>query len=63
MQQYFQRQIFSVFYYNTLYWFFANGEKYANVIDDDICNRKIEFNAKSQIMKMNRNYTKVDKKI
>ena len=33
------------------------------MIDDDICNRKIEFKAKSEIMKRNRNYKKVDKKI
>ena len=34
------------------------------VIDDDICNRKkIEFKAESEIMKRNRNYNKVDKKI
>ena len=52
-----------VFYYKILYWFYANGEKVCKVIDDDICNRKIEFKAKSEIMKMNRNYKKVDKKI
>ena len=33
------------------------------MIDNDICNRKIEFKAKSEIMKINRNYQKVDKKI
>ena len=38
-------------------------KKYVKVIDDDICNRKIEFKANSEIMKMNRNYKKVDKKI
>ena len=38
-------------------------KKYVKVTDDDICNRKIEFKAKSEIMKMNRNYKKVDKKI
>ena len=38
--------------------------KHANkVIDDYICNRKIEFKAKSEIMKMNRNYKKVDSEI
>ena len=31
--------------------------------DNDICNRKIEFKAKSEIMKRNRNYKKVDLKI
>ena len=35
-------------------------KKYIKVIDDDICNRKIEFKAKSEIMKMKRNYLKVD---
>ena len=30
---------------------------------NDICNRKIEFKVKSEIMKRNRNYKKVDKKI
>ena len=30
---------------------------------DDICNRKIEFKAKSEIMKMNRDYKKADEKI
>ena len=38
-------------------------KKYIKVIDDDICNRKIEFKAKSEIMKMKRNYLKVDQKI
>ena len=33
------------------------------MIDDDICNRKTEFRAKSEIMKRNRNYKQVDKKI
>ena len=37
--------------------------KYVKVIDNDIYNRKIEFKAKSEIMKMNRNYQKVHKKI
>ena len=36
-------------------------KKYVHVIDDDICNRKIEFKAKIKIMKRNKNY--VDKKI
>ena len=36
---------------------------YVKVTDDDICNRKTEFKAKSEIMKRNRNYKKVDKKI
>ena len=38
-------------------------KKHVKVIDDDICNRKIEFKAKSEIMKRNRNYKEVDKKI
>ena len=38
-------------------------KNYVNVIDDDPCNRKIEFKAKSEIMKRNRNYREVDKKI
>ena len=33
------------------------------VIGDDICNRKIEFKAKSEIMKRNKNYKEVDKKM
>ena len=37
-------------------------KKYAKVINDEICNRKIEFKA-SEIMKMNRNHKKVDKKL
>ena len=42
----------------------ARAEKnYAKVIDDDICNRKIEFKAKSEIMKINKNYKKVDQKM
>ena len=38
-------------------------KKYVKVIDDDICNSKIEFKAKSEIIKRSRNYKKVDKKI
>ena len=38
-------------------------KKYVKLIDDDICNRKIEFKAKSEIIKRSRNYKKVDKKI
>ena len=56
-------------------WFFSffiiifrNGftqteKKYVEVIEVDICNRKIEFKAKSEIMERNRNYIKVDQKI
>ena len=43
--------------------FTQTEKKYLKVIDGDICNRKIEFKAKSEIMKMNRDYKKVDKKI
>ena len=31
-------------------------KKYVKMTDDDICNRKIEFKAKSEIMKRNKNY-------
>ena len=43
--------------------FTRTQKKYAKVIDDDICNRKKEFKAKSEIMKRNMNYKKVDKKV
>ena len=32
------------------------------MIDDGNCNRKIEFKAKSEIMKMKSNYKRIDKK-
>ena len=38
-------------------------KKCVKVIDNDICNRKLEFKAKSEVMKRNRNYKEVDKKI
>ena len=38
-------------------------KKYVKVIDDNICNKKIEFKTKSEIMKRNRNSKEVDKKI
>ena len=38
-------------------------KKYVKVIDDNICNKKTKFKAKSEIMKRNRNYKEVDKKI
>ena len=38
-------------------------KKYVKVTDDDICNRKIEFKGKSEIMKRDRNYKKIDKNI
>ena len=37
-------------------------KKYVKVIDDDIYHTIIEFKAKSEIIKMNRNYSNVDKK-
>ena len=37
-------------------------KKYVKVIDDDIYNRIIEFKAKNEIIKMNRNYSNVDRK-
>ena len=43
--------------------FTRTEKKYVKVIDDDICNRKIEFKANSEIIKMNKNYKKVHKKI
>ena len=43
-----------------LYWSFANGEKERK---GDFSNRIIEFKAKNETIKMNRNYSKVDKKI
>ena len=54
---------FFVFYYNILNWLYANGEKYVKVTGDRIYNRKIEFKAKTKLMKMNRNYKEVDEKI
>ena len=41
--------------------FTQTKKKYVNVIDD-ICNRMIEFKAKNEIIKMNRNYSNVDEK-
>ena len=57
------QQFFS-FFIITFCIGFARAEKnYAKVIDDDICNRKIELKAKSEIMKINKNYKKVDQKM
>ena len=53
---------FFVFYYTFCIGFTRTEKKYVKVIDN-ICNRKIEFKAKSEIMKRKRNYKKVDKKI
>ena len=38
------------------------GKKYAKVIDDDICKRKIEFKAKSEIMKKEQELQKLTRK-
>ena len=38
-------------------------KKYVKMTDDDICNRKIEFKAKSEIMKRNKNYKENMKKL
>ena len=51
---------FSFFNISFCIAFMRTEKRHVKVIDDDICNRKIEFKAKSEIMKMNR---KVDKKI
>ena len=63
MQQYYYPRIFSFFIITFCIGFTRTEKKYVKVIDDDICNKKIEFKAKSEIMKMNRNYKKVDKKM
>ena len=36
-------------------------KKYIKMIDNDICNRKIEFQAKSGTMKMKKNYRKIER--
>ena len=38
-------------------------KKYVKVIDDDIYDRVIEYKAKNEIIKMNRNYSNVEIKI
>ena len=43
--------------------FLRTEKKYVNVIDNYICNRKIEFKALNEIMKKNRDCKEVDKKI
>ena len=64
MQQFFTSNGYFLFFIKTLVTGFARSDKkYAKVIDDDICNRKTGLKAKSDIMKMSRNYKKVDKKI
>ena len=54
---------FRFFFMKFCTGFTRTEKKYAKVIDDDICIRKIEFKGKSEIMKRNRNYKNVDKKI
>ena len=49
---------FSFFIITFCIDFTRTKKKYVMVNDDDICNRKIESNAKSQTMKRNRNYKK-----
>ena len=63
MKQYFLPQIFSFFIITFSIAFTRAEKKCLNVTDDDIWNRKTKFKAKSQIMKSNRNYKKVDTKI
>ena len=42
---------------------FTRTEKnYVKVIDNDICNKEIEFKTKSETMKMNRSYKKLTRK-
>ena len=42
---------------------FTRTEKnYVKVIDNDICNKEIEFKTKSEKMKMNRSYKKLTRK-
>ena len=54
---------FSFFMITFCTGFTRMEKKYVKMIHDDICNKKIEFQAKSKIMKMNKNYKKVDTKI
>ena len=60
MQQCFWPRFFS-FFIITFCTGFTRTEK--TVLDNDICNREIEFKAKIEIMKRNRNYEEVDQKI
>ena len=57
------QQFFSFFSKIFCIGFTRTEKKYVKVIDYDICNRKIEFKAKSEIMKRNRNCKNVNKKI
>ena len=50
------QQYFSFFVITFCIGFMRTGRKYVKVIGDDVCNTKIEFKAKSEMMKRNRNY-------
>ena len=64
MQQYFQPRIFfSFFIIIFCIGFTQTGRKYVKENDDDACHRRTEFKAKSKIMKINRDYKKIDMKI
>ena len=64
MQQYFQPRIFfSFFIIIFCIGFTQTGKKYVKENDDDACHRRTEFKAKSKIMKINRDYKKIDMKI
>ena len=58
---------FFSFCHSILYWFYGerrnSTNKGDNWIDDDIYNRIIKFKAKNEIIKMNRNYSNVEKRI
>ena len=54
---------FSLFVITFCIGFTRTEKKYVKVNYDDICNRKIEFKAKTEMMKRNRNYKKVDVKV
>ena len=55
--------IFSFLIITFCIGFTRTEKKYVKVTDDGICNRKMEFKAKRKLMKMNKNYKKVDEKI
>ena len=42
--------------------FTRTEKKYVKVIDNDICNKEIEFKTESEAMKMNRSYKKLTRK-
>ena len=42
--------------------FTQTEKKYVKVIDDDIYDMTVEYKAENKIMKINRNYSNVDKK-